>query len=252
MIDCYKVLGVRRDATAAEIKKAFRQKAKLLHPDTSKVEDSEQFKILVKAYEILSDLKQRSIFDSSFYSSSHFRSQQTSSFDYHEWLSKRTDDESRAKLIFFDLMHNREDEAVQEFKRMNMRSQGFSLKHWFTREDFMDYGYILAEELVLRSEYYDAVLLLEEIIRMEWSFEYFRMFFPEVLSFTLSILRHNIDRKINDELAIDIWERALELKFSKSDDVFFLTKMADAYRRIGDEMTAQICMDEAFRLSGKK
>ena len=33
MIDCYKVLGVRKEATAAEIKRAYRKKAKLLHPD---------------------------------------------------------------------------------------------------------------------------------------------------------------------------------------------------------------------------
>ena len=51
MINCYEILGVRHDATAAEIKKAYRQKAKLFHPDATKSKDSEKFQNLVRAYE---------------------------------------------------------------------------------------------------------------------------------------------------------------------------------------------------------
>lgn len=248
MINCYEILGVRQGATAAEIKKAYRQKAKLLHPDATKTESSEEFRTLVRAYEILSDQRQRSIFDESFCTRNAYRKNNYESFDYYEWLSARTDEESRAKLIFFELMHEREDEAVAEFKRMSMEHAGFSLKHWFTREDFMDYGYILAEELALRNEYYDAILLLEQIIRMEYSYSYFRLFFPEVIDFALSILRKNIFDTINDELALDVYERALDLGFSPKDDSFFLTQMSRLYRRIGDSETADICLEEASRV----
>ena len=61
MQDCYKILGVPQNATASEIKRAYRKKAKELHPDLSSgAETSAQFQELVKAYEILSDAKQRS------------------------------------------------------------------------------------------------------------------------------------------------------------------------------------------------
>ena len=252
MINCYQVLGVRQDATAAEIKKAYRNKAKVFHPDASGTKNSEKFQELVRAYEILSDRRQRSIFDESFFTRNAFTKNTRSSFDYYTWLSERTDEESRAKLIFFDLMHNREDEAVEEFKRMSMNHANFSLKHWFTREDFMDYGYILAEELVLRQEYFDAVNLLEQIIRMEYSYEYFRLFFPEVLSFTLGILKNHIDKVISDELALDVYERALDLGFSKNDNIFFLSKMAEEYGRLGDERMKEVCMEEINALSSKK
>lgn len=245
MINCYKILGVRQDATAAEIKKAYRLKAKEFHPDTSHSADSEKFRQLVKAYEILSDARQRSIFDASFFSQFDFRTKPKDSFDYHEWLSKRTDYESRAKLIFFDLMHHREDEAVSEFKRMCVNHVDFSLKHWFSREDFMDYGYILAEELVIRGEYYDAIILLEQIIQMEYSYHYFYIFFPEVIDFTLNILRHNIDCVISDELALDVFERALDLNLGVKNDAFFLRKMSEEYRRLGDITTAEICLRES-------
>ena len=68
------------------------------------------------------------------------------------------------------------------------------------------------------------------------------------MSLSRHILRNNIDGQINDELAIDAWERALDLKFDKSDDSFFLQKMADAYDRIGDKYTARICREESLRL----
>ena len=56
-----------------------------------------------------------------------------------------------------------------KWARKIKKNADFSLKKWFTREDFMDYGYILAEELVIRGEYYDAFILLEQIIKMEYS-----------------------------------------------------------------------------------
>jgi len=252
--NCYEILGVAHDASASEIKRAFRQKAKEYHPDTAKKSDAETtalFRRLVQAYDILSDARQRSIFDNSFFSRYHIRKTRTNSFDYHAWLSERSDDESRAKLIFWDLMHHREDEAVSEFKRMMTSRPSFNLARWFSREDFMDYGYILAEELTVRGEFYDAFLLLERIIKMEYKSDYFRLFFPEVISFALHILKSNIEGNVSDELALDAWERALDLKFSAADDSFFLKKMAEAYLRLGDRHTADICFEESEKLIKK-
>lgn len=250
MEDFYKILGVRQGATAAEIKRAYRNKVKVLHPDVSHDESSvEEFRKVVRAFEILSDVKQRSLFDESYFTRRGERRRETvDSFDYRKWLLARSDEESRSKLIFFDLMHHREDDAVREFKRMSMNHAGFRLAHWFTREDFMDYGFILCEELVLRQEFYDAFILLEQIIRMEYRYSYFKIFFPEVMDLARNILRNHLDGKISDELALDCWERALELGFGRADDSFFLGKMAAAYRRLGDESTARICEEESLRL----
>ena len=55
MEDCYKILGIQPNATVAEIRRAYRKKAKLLHPDSTGTQDTtEEFRRLVKAYEILS------------------------------------------------------------------------------------------------------------------------------------------------------------------------------------------------------
>lgn len=59
--DYYKTLGVSRDASADEIKKAFRKLARTHHPDAGG--DEAKFKEINEAYEVLSDEKKRSLYD---------------------------------------------------------------------------------------------------------------------------------------------------------------------------------------------
>lgn len=62
--DYYEVLGVSKDASAAEIKSAFRQLAKKYHPDVSKEPDAEKkFKEVQEAYEVLGDETKRQQYD---------------------------------------------------------------------------------------------------------------------------------------------------------------------------------------------
>lgn len=61
--DYYEVLGVPKGATAEEIKKAFRNKARHLHPDNKESGDEQAFKELAEAYEVLSDTQKRATYD---------------------------------------------------------------------------------------------------------------------------------------------------------------------------------------------
>lgn len=64
MSDYYETLGVSRDASAEQIKKAFRKKARQYHPDVNDSPDAEdKFKAVNEAYEVLSDEKKRAIYD---------------------------------------------------------------------------------------------------------------------------------------------------------------------------------------------
>ena len=249
MENYYKVLGVRQNATQAEIRRAYRQKAKLFHPDMA-TGDMEEFRRIQNAYEVLTDVKVRELFDQRDWNWQwRPRSGKRSSFDYRKWLLERQDDESACLLILFDLMHGREDDAVEEYKKMNMERPNFRLSRYLTREDFMDWGFILSEELVLRQEYYDAIILLGQIVQMEKTFDYFRFFFPEVLDLVRHVLYNNIEGHMNEELALDTWERALEMELGNKDNAFFLMKMADIYEHMGDRSTAEICRKESVRLA---
>jgi molecular chaperone DnaJ len=63
--DPYDVLGVSRDASDTDVKKAFRTLARELHPDVNKhdPEAEEKFKEAAEAYEILSDSERRATYD---------------------------------------------------------------------------------------------------------------------------------------------------------------------------------------------
>jgi molecular chaperone DnaJ len=61
--DYYEVLGVPKKASAEEIKKAFRTKARSLHPDNKDSGDEAAFKELAEAYEVLSSEERRSKYD---------------------------------------------------------------------------------------------------------------------------------------------------------------------------------------------
>ena len=63
--DYYEVLGVSKEASAADIKSAFRRLAKQYHPDLNKDDPSatEKFKEVQEAYEVLGDETKRSQYD---------------------------------------------------------------------------------------------------------------------------------------------------------------------------------------------
>lgn len=61
--DLYDALGVPRDATTGEIKKAFREKSKRLHPDADRGSNGEEFRRMSSAYAVLVNPEKRERYD---------------------------------------------------------------------------------------------------------------------------------------------------------------------------------------------
>lgn len=63
MTDYYETLGVERDASPEQIKKAYRKLARELHPDVAGAAGEEKFKDVARAYEVLSNREKREQYD---------------------------------------------------------------------------------------------------------------------------------------------------------------------------------------------
>lgn len=256
MEDWYTILGVKSTASAAEIKRAFRTRAKTLHPDIpanvqEKQDNEDKMRDLLRAYQVLSDKILKQEYDIAWAASKGYNDgsvNSNQSFDYRLWLLSRSDLESKSRLIFFDLFHNREEDAILEYLELRSSANNFRLSKYFEKEDFMDCGFILAEELSFKGHFYEALLLLVEVLQLEKDRPYFKLFYPEALAFTFDLVKNNILGILPDELALDCFETALELNFGKKNDAIILRNMSSCYLNIGDKKTAQVCLNEALRL----
>ncbi|KAI9279178.1 hypothetical protein BY458DRAFT_471340 [Sporodiniella umbellata] len=80
--DYYKILSVEKTATDKEVKKAYRTKALLFHPDKNSAPGADEaFKLIAKAYDTLSDYNKRAVYDSGGNTTS--RDMRAPSFQHH-------------------------------------------------------------------------------------------------------------------------------------------------------------------------
>jgi len=138
----YKILGVKKSASEKEIKKAFREKAKLYHPDKNDSPDAEQkFRDLAEAYEILSDENKRRNYDG--------QGGHTGSFKFNEGTKANNFDFNFDDLfkqfehdIFGDMKGHMHTHFGSHFAAHHHATGGaFSFEDMFDNDDFFkDFG----------------------------------------------------------------------------------------------------------------
>ena len=201
MNNYYELLGVERDASIGKIKKAFRDKAKRLHPDIAGKAAEREMQKLLTAYEALSNEQRRYEYDRAY-----SRFVKTDSFDYRTWLHEQGDDPaSQAKLVFFELLHLEDDEAIALWRKNG--GINFPMEKYMYRDDWMDCCFILAEELDKRGHCFEAFRLLAQIIREERRHPYFRHFTVEIEKLIRQIVRLRLRPQVDDET----WKECMEM-----------------------------------------
>ena len=225
----YELLGVSADATAGEIKKAFREKAKQLHPDIAGESAAEEMRKLLSAYETLSDKNRRSEYDRIY---SRFAAQYRwkQGFDYRNFLRERKDDpKSQAKLIFFELLHLEDEEAISIWKTLG--GLDFPMENYLDREDWMDCTFILAEELAKKGMCFEAFALLVKLVREERRRPYFKHFMQDVETFLKELVRLRLRKTVDDETYIECLEAMIDLGFSSRDEARWIRSI-NTVRRV--------------------
>ena len=241
MTNYYELLGIGRNATAQEIKRAFRERAKRLHPDIAGETGAEKMRKLLSAYEILSNRERRFEYDRVY---DRFTGKY--SFDYRSFLKERKDDPaSQSKLLFFELLHLEEDAAIGIWRGLG--GLKFPLEKYLDREDWMDCAFILAEELFRRQFYYESFVLLVNLIREERRRPYFKHFTEEVETFLKELVRLKLRQAVDAETYIDCMEALLDLGFTPRDEARWMRSIAETLIRLGESVTAEKVFREALK-----
>jgi curved DNA-binding protein CbpA len=235
MNNLYELLKVSKDASPEEIKKAFRERAKQLHPDIAGEKGVEAMRKLLQAYKTLSDRNRRFEYDRAYDRfSNEYR------FDYRSFLKENKDDpKSQAKLIFFELLHAEEEAALTIWQEQG--GLDFPMEKYLDREDWMDVSFILAEELDKRSRCYEAFVILVKLIREERRLPYFKHFSEEVESLLKELVRLRLREAVTAEIYMDCMEILLDLGFNPQYEGRILRSIAETLIQLGE-------MDEAARV----
>ncbi|MFW6313202.1 MAG: J domain-containing protein [Spirochaetota bacterium] len=172
-------------------------------------------------------------------------------FDYREFLKSRPeDDEFQAKLVFFDLLHHNEGQALELYNRLRER-EDFDLCEHLDREDYMDCAFLLAEEYERRESYEAAFELLHSVIDFELDHAYFRHFFVEVTEKLRTLVCFKMPTAMPAERVLECIDEVLLLDIGRKELAFFLKKGAEIYADMGDAVTATTYLHRGLELDGK-
>lgn len=228
----YDILGVEADSSQEEIRRAFRKKAKELHPDvTAKDHEASlsRMRLVLTAYETLRNPSRRALYDRT-----HYIVHNKYRFDYREFLkAQKTNLKSQSKLIFFDLLHSREEDALELFGELCKRSD-FDLREHLDREDYMDCTFLLAEQYEDRGDYLSAYRLLRRLIICEEERPYFRHFLEEITEKLKTITCFKMIEEEDPDTVLGCLEELISFDFSRKDTAFFLKKAAEIYSDRGE------------------
>lgn len=246
----YKTLGVSPQASAVEIKRSFRRRAKELHPDTASSGSTssgseERMRSLIDAYEVLSDPQRRVNYDRT-----HANLFRTVTFDYREFLRRRrTDYVSQTKLIFYDLLHSHDEEALETYEQLLLAH--IDLREYMPHDDFMDCSFLLAEAFERRGDLIRAAELYRRLYLHERERPYFHHFIEEVVERLRLLTCFKMVPLLPAAVVIAHIEELIELRISRKESAFFHKKIAEIYSNHGANERAADHLRRGLELDSK-
>jgi tetratricopeptide (TPR) repeat protein len=242
----YTILGVRPDSSREEIRNAYRKQVKAVHPDVHNGDPGsvERMKAVVLAWEVLSDETRRED-----YNRIHgIRAEGPREFDYAEFLrSRRDDQESQSRLVFYDLLHDNPEEALQIYDTL-VATGDFELSTYLGREDFMDCAFLLAEEYESRDDFTRAFQLLAAIVRFERQKPYFRHFMTDVYERLRGIVCFKMAESQPGQVVLHYLHQMIDWDIPRKDVAFCYKKAAEIYLDGGDRRKAYRYLQRALSL----
>jgi curved DNA-binding protein CbpA len=247
MVTYYEILELSRDATREAVKTAFRTKAKKYHPDFHPDRNAwahDRIQEVIRAYEVLFDDEKRAVYDRTL-----SRLEMRRGSAYRESLKKRGDDPAACcQLIFLDLLEGRGAHGLEGYERLRISRPSFSLKDAMPVRDYLDCGFLVAEEFERQHRPRAAFEHYREIYRQDRIHNYFRHFRAEILLRMRNLVLQFLEMEGHLAYALDGFSGELAAGLNRRERAFMYKKIAEHFSRLGEEGFARLNLIAALQL----
>lgn len=234
-MDYYEALDLDQSATATEIKTSFRNKLKILHPDTHRIRNFRDAELMdnsspefvgrrlellqvIQAYEVLSSPIKRRIYDEGRQTMPSFLKRKKRYFDYEKFLLNRQHIfKYKAKLFLYELVFKSGKGAMQIYESILKQKMKVLLKVELGRLDYMDSLFLLSELYQESSDLKKIALAIDihlELFHLESARPYFKEFMSEIIENIFTILETHHAILLNKETRL-LLKEIQNFEFSK-------------------------------------
>ena len=272
--DYYQILEIERDATAREIKRAYRKLAKRYHPDKNPERTAfaeKMFREVCNAYDTLQDKKRKSDYDRTLRT---IERQQKSEEIYFDRLKRINQTYAKLELLLQALLHHNYETGVSMYEQLQHHSQEIGkelrIDDFLSYEESRDCEFLIAEAyqklgfsngsqssvLDRYRKIEQAMLMYESLLFAETRRPCFRHFIREVKDRLKFIYLYHFSVEGYDQTHPISLTKIRELKLSKRETAWMYKKIAEFYVEIDQFPEARTVLKMAFelqpRLTGAK
>ena len=272
--DYYQILEIRRDATANEIKSAFRKLAKRYHPDKNpeRIAFAERmFREVCNAYNTLHNKKQKSDYDRVLQT---IERQQKSHETYLDRLNRLNQSYAKLELLLEALLHQNYETGISMYEQLRHHSEETG-KEWriddfLSYEESRDCEFLIAEAyqrlafsngdasstLERHRKIEQAMLIYESLLSAETKRPCFKHFIREVKERLKCIYLYHFSIEGYHQTSHIPLTKIRALRLPKRETAWIYKKIAEFYVEIDQYPEARTVLKMAFelqpRLTGAK
>ena len=272
--DYYQILEIERDATAREIKRAYRKLAKRYHPDKNPERPAfaeQMFREVCNAYNTLQDEQQKSDYDRTLQT---IERRQKSQEAYLDRLSRLNQNYAKLELLLHALLHQNYETGISMYEQLRHRSeeigQEWRIDDFLSYEESRDCEFLIAEAyqklgfsngdqasaLERHQKIERAMLMYESLLSAEAKRPCFKHFIQEVKERLKFIYLYHFSVEGHDHTCHIPLTKIGALKLPKRETAWMYKKIAEFYVEIDRFPEARTVLKMAFelqpRLTGAK
>ena len=272
--DYYQILEIERDATAREIKRAYRKLAKRYHPDKNPERPAfaeQMFREICNAYNTLQDAQQKSDYDRTLRT---IERRQKSQEAYFDRLSRLNQNYAKLELLLHALLHQNYETGISMYEQLRHRSeeigQEWRIDDFLSYEESRDCEFLIAEAyqqlgfsngnqasaLERHQKIEQAMLMYESLLSAEAKRPCFKHFIQEVKERLKFIYLYHFSVEGHDHIGHIPLTKIRALKLPKRETAWMYKKIAEFYVEIDRFPEARTVLKMAFelqpRLTGAK